>query len=277
MMSKKVVSIDHLERVILDAGDLLIKFWSERPKLKIDYKEGQGLVSNADKEVEAFLIKELSILMPEAAFCAEESSYENSYDVSLLKKGWSWVIDPLDGTNNFLSGFDYFCISVSLCLNGLPEIGVVYRPIRGDFFIAEKGKGAFFENKQISLPRTKIIRGTYHPNKLKDSLLCTGFAGEKGIKFEKEFEVFKKMMMNSRGVRRLGSAALDLSYLAKGSWQGFWEKGLSPWDVAAAGLICQEAGIEVVDLQGQAFSPFNASIVACAPSIKSELLVQLNG
>lgn len=275
MVNKWNISIKDLELIVYEAGELLVKFWNERPKLKIDYKEGQGLVSNADKEVENFLIKKLSVLCPEANFCAEESSYNNSYNIEKLKKGWSWIIDPLDGTNNFLSGFDYFSISVALCKNGLPEIGIVYRPIRGDFFIAEKGKGSFFENKQNSTLRTKINRGSYHPNKLKDSLLCTGFAGEKGIKFEVEFEIFKKLMMNSRGVRRLGSAALDLSYLARGSWQGFWEKGLAPWDVAAAALICQESGIEVFDLDGQEFSPFNATIVACDPAIKLEFLNQL--
>ena len=106
--------------------------------------------------------------------------------------------------------------------------------------------------------------------------MCTGFAGEKGISFEREFDVFKKVMFSSRGIRRLGSAALDLCYLAKGSWHGFWEKGLAPWDVAAGGLICLEAGLRVENLEGEPFSPFNKTIISCCSEIKQELLMTLN-
>ena len=113
------------------------------------------------------------------------------------------------------------------------------------------------------------------PLDLKNSLLCTGFAGEKGGEFDKEFDVFKRMMKSSRGVRRLGGAALDLCHVANGCWAGFWEKGLAPWDVAAGGLICEEAGLNVFSLKEESFSPFNSSIIVCHENIKAEFLNQL--
>jgi myo-inositol-1(or 4)-monophosphatase len=275
MSNGSIVNIKDLERIIYSGGDLLVKFWNKRSKLKIDYKQGQGLVSKADKEVEKYLVDSLKKLAPNANFCAEESSFDNDFDQQKLMHGASWMIDPLDGTSNFLSGFDYFSISVAFCMNGLPEIGIVYRPIRGDFFIAFKNGGAFYENKKDGTSRVSLNTSQPRPELLSDSLLCTGFAGEKGIKFDQEFEVFKNMMKASRGVRRLGSAALDLCYLAKGSWHGFWEKGLAPWDVAAGALICEEAGLDVFCLDGQSFSPFSSSIIACSPSLKVELLSRL--
>lgn len=265
-----------VEPIILEAGEMLKDFWEKRNSLKINYKEGQGLVSIADKEVEKFLIQKLKALRPDSSFCAEESSYENDYDIEKLKNGFSWMIDPLDGTNNFLSGFDYFSISVALCFNGLPQLGIVYRPIRGDYFYAVKGNGAVFKNIKLNESEILLSKNLFRPDTLKETLLSTGFAGEKGISFEKEFEIFKNVMMNSRGIRRLGSAALDLCYTAKGSWHGFWEKGLAPWDVAAGALICQEAGLDVFDLESASFTPFNKTIVVCSSKIKQELLKILN-
>lgn len=276
-MSKNLVDHTVLKNLIYSAGDLLRDFWNKRSDLKIDYKKGQGLVSEADKNVENFLIDGLRKILPEAKFCAEENSFIQNYDESELMSGYSWMIDPLDGTSNFLSGFDYFSISVALCFNGVPIVGIVYRPVRGDFFSAIKGEGAFYENKDIGKDRALISKDLTRPERLKDSLLCTGFAGEKGVKFDQEFEVFKKMMMASRGVRRLGSAALDLCYLAGGSWHGFWEKGLAPWDVAAGGLICLESGLSVFNLDDEKFSPFHQSIIACSPNIKVDLLTRLKG
>ena len=269
--------LQNIKSVVVKAGKQLISFWSNRAQLNVDYKEGLGLVSEADREVEEFLIRELSRELPEAKFCAEESSFIKEYNEEEVKKGYCWMIDPLDGTNNFLSGFDYFSISIALSFNGKPIFGIVYRPIRGDLFYAQKGQGSFYENiKEVSGPSllsSKIPR----PKRLREALLCTGFAGEKGVKFDKEFETFKKLMMNSRGVRRLGSAALDLCYLAKGSWHGFWEKGLAPWDVSAGALICMEAGLEVFSLETDHFSPFNPSIIACPKDFKAEFLDQLKG
>ena len=276
-MSENLQEIEKkIKQIVLNGGDILRRYWGQRGSLAIDYKEGQGLVSKADKETEKYIINELKELLPNASFCAEESSFENGFDQKKLEKGYCWMIDPLDGTNNFLSGFDYFSISVALAFDGLPVIGIVYRPLRGDLFSAVKNKGAFYENVLLDSEKEKIEGKLNRPHKLKDALLCTGFAGEKGISFEREFEVFKKVMFSSRGIRRLGSAALDLCYLAKGSWHGFWEKGLAPWDVAAGGLICLEAGLKVENLEGESFSPFNKTIISCCAEIKQELLTTLN-
>ena len=271
------VDLQNIKSVVVKAGQQLISFWSNRAQLNVDYKEGLGLVSEADREVEEFLIRELSRELPEAKFCAEESSFIKEYNEDEVKKGYCWMIDPLDGTNNFLSGFDYFSISIALSFDGKPILGIVYRPIRGDLFFAQKGEGSFYENiKEDSGPSLLSLK-IPRPKRLREALLCTGFAGEKGVKFDKEFETFKKLMMNSRGVRRLGSAALDLCYLAKGSWHGFWEKGLAPWDVSAGALICTEAGLEVFSLESDHFSPFDSSIIACPKEFKSEFLSQLKG
>ena len=144
------------------------------------------------------------------------------------------------------------------------------------FFTAVKNEGAFYENVLLNSEKGRIEGKLNRPKKLRDALLATGFAGEKGVSFEREFEIFKKIMFSSRGIRRLGSAALDLCYLAKGSWHGFWEKGLAPWDVAAGGLICLEAGLKVENLEGEPFSPFHKTIISCCPEIKQELLTTLN-
>ena len=271
----KNFDLSELKTIIYEGGALLEDYWLKRSKLKILHKEGQGLVSEADKEVEKFLISKLSQLVPEAKVCAEESAFAEDFSKEEISVGLCWMIDPLDGTNNFLSGFDYFSISVGLCMDGIPILGIVYRPLRGDMFIAQKAKGTLYENKKMNEDQAIINQIRNRPSQLRDSLLCTGFAGEKGIKFEQEFEIFKRVMMASRGVRRLGSAALDLCYLAKGFWHGFWEKGLAPWDTAAGSLICKEVGLEVFSLETDKFTPFNKSIVVCSPDIKRELISHL--
>ena len=264
-----------VEKTILEAGTLLDTFWEKRENLRIENKEGQGLVSLADKEVEKFLIQKLKLIIPSAKFCAEESSFDNPKNKDEFLEGYSWMIDPLDGTNNFLSGFDYFSISIALCSDAKPILAAVYRPRRGDLFLAIKGQGAFVQNQKSNIAKRKIDN-IYRSKSLKQSLLCTGFAGEKGISFDREFDVFKNVMMKSRGVRRLGSAALDLCYLASGSWNGFWEKGLAPWDTSAGALICQESGVQVSNIKGEPYCPFDKTIVVCPEDIKQELLSILN-
>lgn len=269
MKTKKMIdlkeALDQSIETSKKAGKLLLKYQKQLGKLKTSYKEGQGLVSKADVESENLIIKSLLKKFPETEVLGEESSFahniKNYHNVK--KNPYTWIIDPLDGTTNFLSGFDYYSVCISLAHYGEPVLGVVYRPSNGDLFYALKGKGAWYNSKVLKNKSRK---------KLKDSLLITGFSTEKGQVFAKEFKIFKDLAIKSRGVRRLGSAALDMCYVAAGVFDGFWESRLAPWDVAASGVVCQEAGVEVKNLKGEPFSPFNKDFVAARPILMKDLL-----
>ncbi len=249
-----------------DSGKLLLSYQETIEKLVVDYKEMEGVFSKADLESEKLIIERIKKKFPSHYILAEESAFsEFKNDKNAFKKfskyPFSWIIDPLDGTSNFLNRFDYFSVCICLAVKGVPTVGVVYRPSTEELFYAIKGKGAYYQKKKSKIKLKKI------PNKklMKDSLLVTGFSSEKGQVSEDEFTLFKKMSVNSRGVRRLGSAALDMCYVASGFFDGFWEQGLSPWDVSASGLICQEAGVKVTDYNGKPFSPFSDNFLAARP------------
>lgn len=258
------------------AGKLLLKKQSHLSSLKITTKVAQGIASNADTESEKIIMDGIRKKYPDHFILAEESAYtefkgEMSRYQFLKEKEWVWIIDPLDGTNNFLNGLDYFGVCIALVHYGEPVVGVVLRPTNGECFYAVKGKGT----KLVNLwKKSKALTIKQNSNKktLKNSLLVTGFTTEKGPVFEQEFTLFKNMVGTSRGIRRMGSAALDLCYVCKGIFDCFWERGLAAWDVAAAGLICMEAGVKVTDYSGQKFHPFQETIVAARAPLHSEIL-----
>ena len=268
-----------IDLAVLAAKFLLIK-QKKISSLKVTSKQLQGMVSNADVESEALIVAGIKKKYPDHFILAEETAY-NEYMGQmdryqfLKEKEWVWIIDPLDRTNNFLNGLDYYGICISLVHFGEPVVGVVLRPTNGECFYAIKNKGCKLINfsnsfkkksKPLSLKKS-IIKKT-----LSESLLVTGFATEKGPVFDEEFELFKYMMGKSRGIRRMGSAALDLCYVAQGVFDCFWEKGLAAWDVSAAGLICLEAGVLVSDYEGQKFNPFQSTIVAARSPLHKEIL-----
>ncbi len=259
------------------SGKLLIKKQKTISSLKITHKDAQGVASNADTESERLIIKGIKKHYPDHLILAEEMAYKefhgekSRYDF-LKNKEWVWIIDPLDGTNNFLSGMDYYAVCISLVHWGKPLTGVVYRPATGDCFIAVEGKGATYINYLSKTTKKKIIKKTSKAKKLESALLVTGFTTEKGEVFDQEFELFKMMVGKSRGIRRMGSAALDLCYVAFGIFDCFWERGLAPWDVAAAGLICLEAGVVVTDYDGRKFHPFQETIIAARAPLNREIL-----
>lgn len=256
------------------AGVKLVRRQKKLQHLKISIKEAQGVVSNADIEAENYLINHLRPLVPGAEFLAEESAFKNYGGKSAAykkyqEKDFVWIIDPLDGTTNFLNNMDYFGVCICLAYKGEPLIGVVHRPPTHETYAAVIGQGcflidAFGKRKKLELPRTKKV--------LKNSLLVTGFACEKGEVFNREFTIFKNMMKESRGIRRMGSAALDICLVAQGIFDAFWERGLSPWDVAAAALILKEAGGLVTDYNGKAFNPFQDTIVGARKSLHTSVL-----
>jgi myo-inositol-1(or 4)-monophosphatase len=262
-----------VENVAVSAGKLLLKYQTKVQRLRISSKEALGVVSEADIASEKLIQSALKKIFPAAQFLGEEGNYAGQGNATLRfehykKIEYCWCVDPLDGTTNFLGGFDYYAVCIGLLHFGMPVLGVVYRPSNKEFFSAIKGKGANWR-----LSKAKSIKIKKNPNlkDLKSALLVTGFSAEKADSGFAEFEVFRNMMLNVRGVRRVGSAALDLCYTARGPWDGFWEKGLAPWDVAAAGLIAMEAGVSLVDFDGQEFHPFQSSLLAARPPMLSKL------
>lgn len=277
--TNKVVLEDALNLALKLAGTsgkLLLKKQQHLSSLKITTKIAQGIASNADTESEKIIIDGIKKNYPEHFILAEESAYkefkgEMSRYEFLKEKEWVWIIDPLDGTNNFLNGLDYFGVCIALVNYGEPVVGVVLRPTSGECFHAIKGKGTKLINLWKKSPAVKI-KSLKNKKALKDSLLVTGFTTEKGPVFEEEFALFKSMVGTSRGIRRMGSAALDLCYVSKGIFDCFWERGLAAWDVAAAGLICIESGVKVSDYDGQKFHPFQETIIAARVPLHSEIL-----
>lgn len=259
------------------AGAHLMKKQLRISSLKITTKEAQGIASNADTESEKIIIDGIKKNYPDHFILAEESAFkefkgEMSRYEFLKNKEWVWIIDPLDGTNNFLNGMDYFGVCISLAHYGDPVVGVVLRPSSGECFYAVKGKGT----KTINLLKKKsspiALKKSSNKKGLQNSLLVTGFTTEKGPIFEEEFTLFKNMVGRSRGIRRMGSAALDLCYVSKGVFDCFWERGLAAWDVSAAGLICTESGVVVTDYTGQKFHPFQDTILAARAPLHGEIL-----
>ncbi len=262
------------------AAKLLLLKQQKISSLKITNKKAQGIASSADTESEALIVDGIKAKYPDHFILAEETAYKEYMGQMdrykfLKEKEWVWIIDPLDGTNNFLNGLDYYGICISLVNFGEPVTGLVLRPTNGECFYAIKGKGSKLVNFSNSFKKKSkpvSLKKSTNKKSLCDSLLVTGFATEKGPVFDREFDLFKHMLGKSRGIRRMGSAALDLCYVARGVFDCFWEKGLAAWDVSAAGLICLEAGVKVSDYEGQKFHPFQETIVASRAPLHKEIL-----
>ena len=260
-------------------GDKLLRHQKKLGDLKITSKQAQGVVSNADVEAENFLIKQLRPLIKGAEFLAEESAFEKFGGKSdaykaFKKVPFSWIIDPLDGTTNYLNNMDYYGVCVCLAYYGQPILGIVHRPRTGQTYYATQGQGCFLlsPNKSGKSKKKVKLEHSKTSKKLKNSLLVTGFACEKGQVFDNEFKIFLSMMKSARGIRRMGSAALDMCLVAEGVFDAFWERGLSPWDMAASSLIASEAGAFVSDYNGKVFNPFLSTIVVGHKKLRKEVL-----
>ena len=196
------------------------------------------------------------------------------------KAEWCWVIDPLDGTNNYLNGLDYYSVCIALAHRGKICLGLVYRPSNGDCYFAEENNKASLTNLK-TLGRKKTIKRDdlllKKGKNISDCLLVTGFSAKKGESLEKEFEKFACLLQKCRGIRRMGSAALDLCLVAEGKLDAFWEIGLSPWDVAAPSLICKQVGLFIGTYGGSSFDVFaKESLLVSPKSLKKELIAHLN-
>lgn len=239
-----------------EAGQILLEKFGR--KINISMKGDINLVTEADLASEKLIIERIKSYYPKHSILAEESGNA----VVLGDSTWKWIIDPLDGTTNFAHGYPCFCVTLALEHEGKIVIGVTFDPTRNELFAAEKGQGATLNNKQIRVSETE---------KLGDALLVTGFP----YNF-KQKENFAKSLTNfllhSRGVRRDGSAAIDMAYVACGRFDGFWEEGLNPWDVAAGVLLIEEAGGRVSYYDDSPFSIYEPPICASNSLIHQEML-----
>lgn len=219
------------------------------------------LVTYVDKESEKRIIRELSKMMPEAGFIAEEEQ-------QLEKKArFNWIVDPLDGTTNFVHGIPVYSVSIALAEYEEIISGVIYEVNRDECFTAWKKAGAFLNGNHIHVSSTKT---------LDNALLATGFPYYDYSLMEPYLKLFEDLMRNSRGIRRLGSAAADLAYVACGRFEAFYEYGLHPWDVAAGTLVVKEAGGKVSDFKGGNDFIFGGQIIASNQFVHDEFLNKLN-
>jgi myo-inositol-1(or 4)-monophosphatase len=249
-----------LETLARQAGEILRSGYGRSHK--IGYKGAIDLVTEIDRESDAFLIGKIRQSFPDHSLITEESGALDGQQSS------RWFVDPLDGTVNYAHHIPIFAVSIAYQEEGLVRLGVVYDPMRDECFSAERGAGARVNGEPIHVSETRTLN---------ESLLVTGFPYDVRTNPMNNLDQFARLTMRSQGVRRLGSAALDLSYVGAGRFDAFWELSLGPWDVAAGGLIAEESGAIVTDMQGGSdyFSP-PQSILASAPGIHAELLQALN-
>jgi myo-inositol-1(or 4)-monophosphatase len=237
------------------AGGDVLKHYMSREK-QVELKSRANLVTIADKESEARVIQRIKERFPAHAILAEESGPSGSGE-------GKWIIDPLDGTTNFAHQYPFFCVSVAFEQHGEILCGAVYDPLRDEMFSAARGIGAFVNGQQIRVSDTE---------KLGSALIMTGFPYGVREKIRLAMSQFEAFIIESQAVRRGGSAALDLCYVALGRCDGFWELDLHPWDTAAGQVILEEAGGRVTDFKGNPFSVYGKEILASNTRIHGEMI-----
>jgi myo-inositol-1(or 4)-monophosphatase len=237
-----------------EAGKIL-REEMERPPT-IAYKGDFDLVTQADRRSEQLIVRRLQERFPQHAVAAEEGTGKDT------GSDYRWHVDPLDGTTNFAHGYPCFCVSVALARAGELLLGVIYNPVYQELFTAARGEGATFNGRKIHCSKIDA---------LKNSLLCTGFPNHKRLA-SPNIHYYWDFTLRSHGVRRDGSAALDLAYVAMGRFDSFWEFGLNPWDTAAGVVLVEEAGGKITDMQGQPYALGGPSILASNGLIHAEMV-----
>jgi myo-inositol-1(or 4)-monophosphatase len=239
-----------INRASLDSGGLQVKS-----------KRANDFVTEVDRAAEAEIIAVIQKAYPDHAILAEESGA-----IEAANQEYRWIIDPLDGTTNFIHGFPQYCVSVAVEHRGSLAHGVVYDPGRNELFTGSKGRGAFLNDRRIRV--SKCL-------KLQNALVGTGFPFKELARADLYLKQLRTLMEKSSGVRRAGAAALDLAYVACGRLDAFWELGLAPWDMAAGALLIQEAGGLITDLGGDAGFLESGDLCCATPKIFPELLQAL--
>ena len=242
------------------AGAIINRASQDIGTLTVKSKNYNDFVSEVDVAAERVIIDTLKDAYPDHGFLGEESgSSENQSD-------FIWIIDPLDGTTNFLHNFPQYCVSIALQHKGEITQAVIYEPNRNDLYTATKGRGAFLNDKRIRVSKC---------DKLQQSLIGTGFPFRDFKHLDTYLSMFKSMLQKTSGIRRPGSAALDLAYVANGSLDAFWEIGLSPWDIAAGALLVQEAGGIISNLNGKDGWLESGNVLAASPKIYDAMVETL--
>lgn len=262
---ESTIALDHITHqtiaAVKEAAAFIQKEAAEFDRQKVQTKSLNSLVSYVDVTAEKMLVTALKNILPVAGFITEENSVEQH------QKKYCWVIDPLDGTTNFIHGIPAYCVSVGLLYNDEIISGVVHECTRNESFYAWKNGGAYLNGNPIYVSKTKS---------LSDSLIATGFPYEQFDFMPRYMQVLSQLMQSTRGIRRLGSAALDLAYVACGRFDGFFEFNLNAWDVCGGICIVKEAGGVITDFSGGNNFLFGREIIACADGIAEELLKKIS-
>jgi myo-inositol-1(or 4)-monophosphatase len=238
------------------AGNIINRASRNLDAIAVREKAVNDFVSEVDREAEQAVIRTLREAYPSHSILAEESGASGESE-------YQWIIDPLDGTTNFIHGFPQYCVAIAQRHRGVITQAVVYDPARNDLYTATRGRGAFLNDQRMRVSKRAHLRS---------SLIGTGFPFRQLEHLDAYMAILRDMMENAAGVRRAGSAALDLAYVAAGRLDGFWEFGLSPWDTAAGALLITEAGGLVGDLTGENRYLETGNIVAGNPRVFVELL-----
>ena len=253
-------TLSDLERLARQAGQILRLGYEQEHQ--VNYKGAIDLVTEVDHQSEDLLLGQIQALFPGHQIVSEE--------IGLVpgRPGDQWYVDPLDGTVNYAHGIPIFSVSIAYAHDGIVSLGVIYDPMRDELFAAERGRGARLNGRILQVSKV---------TDLQRSLLVTGFPYDAWSTPLNNIENYGRFAKLTQGVRRLGSAALDLSYIAAGRFDGYWELSLKPWDVAAGGLIASEAGATVTTLQGQAdYIAPPCSLLAAPPSLHAKMKAVLD-
>jgi myo-inositol-1(or 4)-monophosphatase len=242
------------------AGQFILDNLGRISKNEVDIKKASDFVTRVDKESEKIIIDTIKENFPDHFFLAEESVKEDKTE------GYRWIIDPLDGTTNYIHRYPVFSVSIAQEYKSEVILGVIYDPLREELFTAEKGKGAFLNKQPIKVSEV---------SSLKDSLITTGFPFRRKELIDLYLNLFQNVFLKVSDLRRAGSAALDLAYLACGRCEGFFEIGLSPWDIAAGEILIKEAGGVITDFGGGNEYLSTGNIVAGNPAIHEKLLLEV--
>ncbi|MBF0264614.1 MAG: inositol-1-monophosphatase [Gammaproteobacteria bacterium] len=243
------------------AGDIIYKYSDHIDSLTIENKAQNDFVSEVDKQAEQAIIKTIKSAYPDHSFKAEESGERKNSN-----EDYTWIIDPLDGTTNFLHGFPQYAVSIALKEKGKITQAVVYEPLTQELYTASRGEGAMLNNRRIRVSNRKSLEG---------ALLGTGFPFKQQQHLDIYLETFKAVFPMTAGIRRPGSAALDLAYVAAGRLDGFWEIGLNDWDMAAGTLLVHEAGGLLGDFSGGHEYLQSGNVICGNPKVFKQLIQKI--
>jgi myo-inositol-1(or 4)-monophosphatase len=245
------------------AGNIINRGARDLDLLTVTAKGPKDFVSEVDRAAEAAIVETLHAAYPDHAILAEEGTSRGKN----ANADYTWIIDPLDGTTNFLHGFPHYCVSIALSHKDLVTQGVIYDPVRNDLFTASRGRGAFLNDRRIRVSKRQHLR---------DCLVGTGFPFRDGRHLDTYLAMMRAMVQQAAGLRRPGAAALDLAYVAAGYYDGLFQIGLNPWDVAAGSLLVLEAGGLIGDLSGEGDYIHGGQVIAATPKVFAQMVNALS-